>query len=173
MAVGYYAFNSVKGDTIIVVLFAVPIIALAVRFIASIKNMNQREGEIPKEKGNLTLLLPCYTEGADSLQGTIESLASNARSLSDKTDACLFIVCDGLVVGKGNSKSTSGIVQDILGTPLKESYGIAYKELTGGTNICDVFSGRFNNVPYIKITKYNNRGKGILRLYCIVSSEEV
>ena len=159
MAVGYHAFSSEKGDIIILILFVVPVVALAVRFIASIRNMSKREGEISRETGNLALLLPCYTEGADSLQGTTKSLASNARSFSDKLDTCLFIVCDGLVVGKGNSKSTSEIVQDILGTPLKESYGIAYKELTGGTNICDVFSGRFNDVPYIKITKYNSRGK--------------
>ena len=152
-AVGYYALNSANGDTIIVVLFTVPVMALAVRFIASIKNMNQREGKIPKGTGIVALRFPCYTEGADSLQGAIESLASNARSFSDKMGACLFIICDGLVVGKGNSKSTSEIVQVILETPLKKSYGIPYKELTGDTNTYDVFSGRFYNVPTIKIAK--------------------
>jgi chitin synthase len=56
-------------------------------------------------------LVTCYSEGRDSIKGTLDSLAltnySDARKL-------LFIVCDGMITGAGEKQSTPDICVGLL-----------------------------------------------------------
>lgn len=55
----------------------------------------------------LVMHIPCYSEGAKDLLKTINSCSETDFEDSKKL---LFVVCDGIVTGKGNEKSTAGII---------------------------------------------------------------
>ena len=55
----------------------------------------------------LVMHIPCYSEGAKDLLKTINSCSETDFDDSKKL---LFVVCDGIVTGKGNEKSTAGII---------------------------------------------------------------
>lgn len=98
--------------------------------------------------------VPCYTEGEESLRKTIDSLAAlnypNNRKL-------IFVICDGNIVGNGNTKATPRIVLDILGcSPDLDHEPLMFKSIGEGgmqLNYGKVFSGLYeyegNVVPYV------------------------
>lgn len=70
-------------------------------------------------------LVTCYSEGQESIQGTLDSLALTSYSDSRKL---LFIVCDGMITGAGEKQSTPDICVGLLdadprfGNPTPMSY---------------------------------------------------
>ncbi|RKP05556.1 P-loop containing nucleoside triphosphate hydrolase protein, partial [Thamnocephalis sphaerospora] len=80
------------------------------KFLAALQLTARRE---PEDHDRFVICqVPCYTEGEESLRGTIDSLA--ALKYDDKRKL-LFIICDGMIVGSGNDLPTPRIVLDILG----------------------------------------------------------
>ncbi|KAI8920254.1 chitin synthase-domain-containing protein [Powellomyces hirtus] len=57
------------------------------------------------------MMVAAYSEGAEGLRNTMESLASTIYSDDHKL---IFIVADGLITGSGNEKSTPDIILDML-----------------------------------------------------------
>ncbi len=128
----------------------------------------------PDENEKFVLLMvPCYTEGQDSLSKTLESLA--ILNYDDKRKL-LFIVCDGMIVGAGNDRPTPRIVLDILGVdPNFDPEPQAFHSLGEGNkqyNMAKIYSGlyeiRGHSVPFVVVvkvgapgerTKPGNRGK--------------
>lgn len=56
-------------------------------------------------------LVTCYSEGRDSIKGTLDSIAMTNYSDSRKL---LFIVCDGMITGAGEKQSTPDICVGML-----------------------------------------------------------
>ncbi|KAH7106969.1 glycosyltransferase family 2 protein [Auriculariales sp. MPI-PUGE-AT-0066] len=117
--------------------------------------------------------VPCYTEGEDSMRGTIDSLA---KLKYDDKRKLIFIICDGNIVGSGNDRPTPRIVLDILGAdPNNDPEPLSFLSLGEGSkqhNMGKVYSGLYecggHVVPYLVVVKVGkpterqrpgNRGK--------------
>ncbi|TPX53428.1 chitin synthase [Synchytrium endobioticum] len=57
------------------------------------------------------LFVTCYSESYDGIRGTLDSLAGTDY---DDTKKLLMVVCDGIIQGEGNDKSTPDIVLSML-----------------------------------------------------------
>ncbi|KAI6140765.1 chitin synthase-domain-containing protein, partial [Pisolithus tinctorius] len=64
--------------------------------------------------------IPCYTEGKDCLQHTINSLA--AVNYNNKCNL-LFIICDGNITNSSNDRTIPCIILNILGIDPKVDPG--------------------------------------------------
>ena len=118
-------------------------------------------------------LVTAYTEGAESLAQTIDSIAD--LKYDDKRKL-IFVVSDGMIIGSGNDRPTPRIVLDILGVdPNHDPEPRAYQSLGEGAkqfNMAKVYSGlyevRGRQVPFVVVVKIGgpaervkpgNRGK--------------
>ncbi|ORY08021.1 hypothetical protein K493DRAFT_310029 [Basidiobolus meristosporus CBS 931.73] len=141
------------------------------KFLAALQLGSRRE---PEDHDKFVVCqIPCYTEGEESLRGTIDSLA--VLKYDDKRKL-LFIVADGMIVGGGNDRPTPRIVLDILGVdPGNDPEPLAYHALGEGNqqlNMAQVYTGLYecsgHVVPYLVVVKVGkatersrpgNRGK--------------
>jgi chitin synthase len=70
-------------------------------------------------------LITCYSEGEDSIRGTLDSISTTTYS---DTRKLLFVVCDGMITGAGEKRSTPDICVGLLeadprfGNPAPMSY---------------------------------------------------
>ena len=109
-------------------------------------------------------LVTCYSEGPSAIRNTLDSLAATTYPDERKL---LFVICDGLITGQGNMKSTPDIVIDLIQPD--ETFGepqpCSYLAIADGT--------KQHNMAYVVIcvklvcwnlslsTKiYSNRGSG-------------
>ncbi|CAH0035910.1 unnamed protein product [Clonostachys rhizophaga] len=146
---------------------------IVTKFLAAVRFGSKR---IPVQQDKFVICqVPAYSEGEESLRKAINSLTNlkydNRRKL-------LCIICDGLVVGQGNDRTTPKIILELLG--VDQTYdppAHAFKSIGTGSaqlNYGKVYSGLYehegNIVPYIVIvkvgkeseqsrTKPGNRGK--------------
>ncbi|CAO3566593.1 unnamed protein product [Mortierella alpina] len=146
---------------------------ILIKFLAALQLSSKRE---PIRYDKFVICqVPCYTEGEESLQKTLRSLA--ALDYDDKRKL-LLVIADGMIVGSGNDLPTPKIVLDTLGwqpTEGVEVEPVTYKALgIGGQqlNCCKVYSGLYefegHMVPYVVVAKVGmpnetskpgNRGK--------------
>ena len=56
-------------------------------------------------------LVTCYSEGEESIKGTLDSISATSYSDSRKL---IFIVCDGMITGSGEKLSTPDICVNLL-----------------------------------------------------------
>lgn len=135
---------------------------IAFKFIGSI---NFGSARAPENHDKFVICqIPCYTEGAQSLQKTIDSLA---QMKYDDKRKLLFIICDGMVVGSGNDQPTPRIVLDVLGAnPNVDVEPLTFLSLGEGAkqhNMGKVFSGLYETaghvVPYIVVVKCGKPGE--------------
>ncbi|KXN67201.1 glycosyltransferase family 2 protein, partial [Conidiobolus coronatus NRRL 28638] len=109
---------------------------------------------------HVLLLVTCYSEGLESVKGTLDSLA-----LSDYDDMhkLLFVIADGDITGSGNEKSTPQILLDLMEpfdlkapAPKPKSY-VAIGDGLKQHNMAQVHIGFYNildhRVPYMLIIK--------------------
>jgi chitin synthase len=134
------------------ILFSVLVLVLAVivvKFGAAILT----QGDVPYKLRNRYVIIniPCYTEDGDSMFKTIHAAATMMYPHKHKL---LLIVCDGLITGKGNEKSTPELVLDIFGRRLNETRATYEYDSLQGPNRCKVFTGFYKEaVPYMVIVK--------------------
>lgn len=86
-------------------------------------------------------LVTCYSEGEDSLRTTFDSLV-NTDYPDDKK--LLFIVSDGMIIGKGNSKSTPDLIIDMLTLQSTDAIPCSYFAVASGSkmhNMAKVYAG--------------------------------
>ncbi|OMJ29028.1 Chitin synthase 6 [Smittium culicis] len=115
-----------------------------------------------KQNKFVMCIVPCYTEGETSILRTINSLA--ALDYND-TRKLIFIVCDGNIVGSGNTRPTPRIVLDTLGVdpeydpPLRDYLSLEEGPLEH--NKAKVYSGLYDfeghSVPFIVVVKVGNK----------------
>ncbi|KAF2402087.1 putative chitin synthase 8 [Trichodelitschia bisporula] len=117
--------------------------------------------------------VPAYTEDEDSLRRALDSAA---RMRYDDRRKLLVIICDGMIIGQGNDRSTPRIVLDILGVPESTNpEALSFESLGEGLkqhNMGKVYSGLYevqgHIVPFLVVVKVGkpsevqkpgNRGK--------------
>ena len=91
-------------------------------------------------------LVTCYSEGEDSVRGTVESIAATNYSDSRKL---IWIVCDGMITGQGEKMSTPDICVNMLdadarfGNPMPMGY-IAVGSGAKRENRSMVYAGHYS-----------------------------
>ncbi|CAG8543746.1 8418_t:CDS:2 [Paraglomus brasilianum] len=108
------------------------------------------------------LLVACYSEGEEGLRITCESMASTTYPDDRKL---LFLVCDGVITGIGNSQSTPDICVSFMRllpgyeNPQPKSY-IAVGEGNKRHNRAKIYAGHFpyknRLIPMITVVKCGN-----------------
>lgn len=101
--------------------------------------------------------IPCYTEGAESMRKTINSIA---RLRYDDRRKLIVVICDGNVTGAGNEAPTPQLVLDVLGAESDEVEPRSFVSLGEGLkqhNMARVYSGLYEHaghlVPYLVVAK--------------------
>jgi chitin synthase len=117
--------------------------------------------------------IPVYTEDEDAIRRALDSAA---RMKYDDKRKLIVVICDGMVIGQGNDRSTPRIVLDILGVadtvdpePLSfESLGEGMKQHNMGKVYSGLYEVQGHIVPFMVIVKVGkpsevsrpgNRGK--------------
>ena len=108
--------------------------------------------------------MPCYTEGRESLEKTINSLASTDYPDSRKL---LFCVCDGMVMGSGNDQPTPAILLNLLGIDDREPVPVLPYVALGNEhtsyNFGQVYSGVYlhndRKIPVVVVVKVGQPGE--------------
>ena len=118
----------------------------------------------PINKRNYCFIIPCYNESREELLRTLDSVALQKPVDSSTDRKFIFIVCDGKVVGKGNSRSTDQIlIEQILAKNIKpvSSLGddFTYKTWDNTFQPIEIYEGVYRKMPYILIVKLTNYGK--------------
>jgi chitin synthase len=141
------------------ILFGASVVLVAVigiKFLAALQFGTKKE---PEQADKFCILMvPCYTEGPESLTKTLDSLATFRY---DDKRKLLFVICDGMIIGSGNDRPTPRIVLDILGVDAsQEPEPLAFQSLGEGSkqyNMGKVYSGlydiRGHSVPFIVVVK--------------------
>lgn len=102
--------------------------------------------------------IPVYTEDEESIRRALDSLA---RMKYDDKRKLIVIVCDGVIIGQGNDRSTPRIVLDILGVPESvdpeplsfESLGEGQKQHNMGKVYSGLYEVQGHIVPFLVIVK--------------------
>jgi len=146
---------------------------MLVKFLSSLQCKSGMEPADQSLDNRVIMMVPCYTEGVESLQKTFESLAASKWEAKNKL---LFVICDGMITGTGNDRPTPHIVLDLLGvdTSLTDApSSFAYESISHQrVNYARVYSGLYalqgELVPFIVVVKVGcpwetakpgNRGK--------------
>ncbi|WVQ83744.1 chitin synthase 1 [Cryptococcus sp. DSM 104549] len=111
-------------------------------------------------------LVTCYSEGEDSVRGTIESIAATNYSDARKL---IWVVCDGMITGHGEKMSTPDICVGMLdadprfGNPMPMGY-IAVGSGAKRENRAMVYAGHY-------VSKNGHRTPTIIVVKCGMPSE--
>ncbi|KAJ1514799.1 hypothetical protein HMI56_007399 [Coelomomyces lativittatus] len=153
-----HSLKCMVTDYILLAMSVVLCCIIAFKFIAALMLGGSTVSPANVDKF-VILQVPCYTEDEKSLGNTLKSLATTHYGDKHKL---LFIICDGMIVGRGNDKPTPRIVLDLLGhsadivdpTPcLYQAIGVGPKQV----NMAKVYSGLYSvsghMVPYIVVAK--------------------
>ncbi|KAJ3296371.1 hypothetical protein HDU79_006850 [Rhizoclosmatium sp. JEL0117] len=131
-------------------------LVIGIKFVSALQFGNAKD---PEEHDKFVICqIPCYTEDADSLANTFESIA--LLRYDDKRKL-IFVIADGMIIGSGNDRPTPRIVLDILGVdPLVDPDLLSFESLGEGDkqhNMGKVYSGLYeiqgHNVPFIVVVK--------------------
>ncbi|KAJ3330765.1 hypothetical protein HDU93_010102 [Gonapodya sp. JEL0774] len=169
--------NSARCQASTYILYSLTGIVVGIMIIKFLSALQLSSKRIPEDQDKYTIMLvPCYTEGEDSLRKTINSLALlhyvDERKL-------LFVIADGMIRGSGNDRSTPEIVLGILGIDMKavdeQHPALSYFAIGEGSkqhNKAKVYSGFYHiqarTIPFIVVVKVGketetarpgNRGK--------------
>ncbi|CAG8622187.1 14579_t:CDS:2, partial [Ambispora leptoticha] len=106
------------------------------------------------------LLVTCYSEGEEGLRCTCESMAATDYPDDRKL---LFLVCDGIITGHGNDKSTPDIAVDLLELvpEFKDPQPQSYVAVAAGSkqhNMAKVYAGYYpykdgRKIPVVCVVK--------------------
>ncbi|OCF44544.1 chitin synthase 1 [Kwoniella heveanensis CBS 569] len=111
-------------------------------------------------------LVTCYSEGEDSIRGTIESIAATNYSDARKL---IWVVCDGMITGHGEKMSTPDICVGMMdadprfGNPMPMGY-IAVGSGAKRENRAMVYAGHY-------VSKNGHRTPTIIVVKCGMPSE--
>jgi chitin synthase len=136
------------------------VVVIGIKFLAALQFGTKKEPE--QNDKFIIMMVPCYTEGVESLTKTIDSLST--FDYNDKRKL-LFVICDGMIIGSGNDRPTPRIVLDILGVdPNQDPDPQCFHSLGEGNkqyNMGKVYSGLYDikgrSVPFIVVVKCGSR----------------
>ena len=158
------SFRCQLQDYVLLSFTTILCIVIVAKFIAAIRFIGDSS---PEQFENFVIInIPVYSEGVDSIQGTLESIANTTYEHSRKL---LFIVADGMVTGSGNDRATFQVLLDVLGVEgALESWesqpAFPYEALGEGKDMVNravVFSGIYSPfeskcLPFIVVVKVGN-----------------
>ncbi|KAI8892927.1 chitin synthase-domain-containing protein, partial [Globomyces pollinis-pini] len=107
------------------------------------------------------LLVTCYSENKQGIKGTLDSLAATDYPDDRKL---LFVICDGLIQGAGNTETTPDIVISLIEQddtlPIDTKSYLAIADGVKQHNMAKVYAGRYmyqqRPVPIIVVVKCGN-----------------
>ena len=151
----WYAFLFILSLASIVNSFSVFLIA-GHKIITNEKETNRIQSR------NYIYVIPCYNESEKELKDSINSLTLQRVVKNDNRS--LFIICDGIVTGKGNTTSTDKILLSILKININElGEYYDYKTWDNNRNVIRIYTGRYSylneSIDFILIIKNKNYGK--------------
>jgi chitin synthase len=126
------------------------------KFLAALQLGSKRQ---PARQDKFVICqVPAYTEGEEQLRNGLDSLTALAY---DNKRKLICVICDGVIVGKGNDRPTAKLVLDILGVdPKTDAPALPFKSVGQGSeqlNYGKVYSGLYefegNVVPYLVVVK--------------------
>ncbi|RIA80871.1 Glycosyltransferase Family 2 protein [Glomus cerebriforme] len=132
---------------------------------AKISKIHPTNASIMDKIGNnlfSVLLVTCYSEGEVGIRTTCESIAATDYPDDRKL---LFLICDGIITGSGNSKSTPEICIKLmeLSPDFKDPQPMSYIAVAAGAkqnNMAKVYVGHFRyknkRIPMITVVKCGN-----------------
>ncbi|KAI9176216.1 hypothetical protein H9P43_006581 [Blastocladiella emersonii ATCC 22665] len=142
------------------ILLAMSVVLCSIILFKFLASLQLRGGsETPEKMDKFVMIqVPCYTEDELSMSRTINSIA--AMKYDDKRKLMLLI-CDGMIVGRGNDRPTPRIVLDLLGVdPSVDPEPLSYQAVGEGSkqhNMGKVYSGLYEYeghlVPYVVLVK--------------------
>jgi chitin synthase len=106
----------------------------------------------PVEIGNdlfTVLLITCYSEGLESIKGTVESLATTDYPDDRKL---LFVIADGIITGSGETVSTPDVCLSLMhfDNPAdREAVPMPYVAVAAGSkqhNCAKVYAGHYGKL---------------------------
>ena len=151
--------NSAQCQFSVYILLAISILLASIigfKFLAALQFTKKN---VPENLEKFIMCtVPAYTEDEDSLRRAIDSAA---RMKYDDKRKLLVVICDGMIIGKGNDRTTPRIVLDILGVPESvEPEALSFESLGEGLkqhNMGKVYSGLYevsgHIVPFMVIVK--------------------
>ncbi|ORZ25521.1 chitin synthase-domain-containing protein [Absidia repens] len=92
-------------------------------------------------------LVTCYSEGEESLRTTLDSIATSDYPNSHKI---LLVICDGIITGSGNSRSTPDIcvsmMKDLIVPEhlVQPTHYVAIADGSRRNNMAKVYAGYYN-----------------------------
>jgi chitin synthase len=127
---------------ILLTLSIVMVNIISFNFVASINLSRARASE---NHGRFVICqVPCYTEGESSIKHMVDSLAT--IKYNDKRKL-IVVICNGMVIGAGNEKTTPAIVLGVLGHDgSQEPEALSFFLLDEGSrqhNMGKVYSGLY------------------------------
>ena len=137
------------------ILLALLPIVVAIIGLKTLGSINFSAARAPEDYDKFDICqMSRYTEGDVSLCRTIDSLAQI------KYDEKLLVICDGMITGSGNDRSTPRIVLDILGAdPTLDPGPLSFMSLGGAKQhiMGKVYSGLYecvgHAVPHLAAVK--------------------
>jgi chitin synthase len=121
---------------------------------------NNDSNDVRFEPKNYVYVMPCYNENEEELFNTLNSITLQRVSKGDKR--LLLIICDGIVKGKGNDKSTDALLKNMLNINDIGAY-YEYKTWDNTNNVVTLYKGEYSHsyesIPFILIIKQLNYGK--------------
>lgn len=151
--------NSAQCQFSVYILLAISILLASIigfKFLAALQFTKKN---VPETLDKFIMCtVPAYTEDEESLRRAIDSAA---RMKYDDKRKLLVIICDGMIIGKGNDRTTPRIVLDILGIPeTADSESLSFESLGEGMkqhNMGKVYSGLYevsgHIVPFMVVVK--------------------
>jgi chitin synthase len=141
------------------ILLAISILLVSVIGFKFLAALQFGKKNIPEDLDKFIICtIPAYTEDEDSLRRAIDSAA---RMRYDDKRKLMVIICDGMIIGQGNDRSTPRIVLDILGVsdtvdpePLSfESLGEGMKRHNMGKVYSGLYEVQGHIVPFLVVVK--------------------
>ena len=151
--------NSAQCQFSVYILLAISILLASIigfKFLAALQFTKKN---VPETLDKFVMCtVPAYTEDEESLRRAIDSAA---RMKYDDKRKLLVVVCDGMIIGKGNDRTTPRIVLDILGVPESvdpeplafESLGEGMKQLNMGKVYSGLYEVSGHIVPFLVVVK--------------------
>ncbi len=131
--------------------------------------LGKKEVELSEKETNICCLIPVYAEAVNMVKANLDSLSN--QNLPENVNVTLFVICDGLVVGKNNERSLYEELSDIVifedNTEYRKDF-ITWKSQQPNELIAK--KGKYNGVNIILSYKKNNSGK---KDSLIIGEEEI
>lgn len=141
-----------------ILLFIILSLTLLASIIIKIRSDDIKWIKQTPQSSGVILFIPCYSESKEEIQKTLDSVCSDTYSKKSKL---LFIVLDGIVKGKNNSKTTDLYLFEIFNINKSQ-----FEEFTFDNQTCYYLFSCYKDINYVIIIKSENKGKKHSFLLC-------